>query len=263
VTAAEVSHDVAAKAPVTRLAALLDHDPASSSDMVVPPLAHWLYFLPNAAQGDLGEDGHPRRADAFASEFPRRMWAGGRVEFRAPIALGSDLTRETRTITSQRKSGRSGEMVFVTLEHRIHVADTLCIVEEQDIVYRAAAAPSPPVGDAPKPLAASRATRQFVPDEAMLFRYSALTFNAHRIHYDLPYAREVEGYPALVVHGPLIATLLMDTWRRAGPGKTPARFSFRAERPAFVNRVMTLDCEADALTAYSDGIVAMRAEVTP
>jgi len=259
----DIRADVATAAPIQGLAALLDHASPPWREGEVPPLGHWLYFLPAALQRDIGADGHPRRTDAFAEEFPRRMWAGGRVTFHAPVALGSALTRETRTIASQRKSGRSGEMVFVTLEHRIHAGDTLCIVEEQDIVYReAATAAATPAPAATEPVEIPSPARVLTPTEAMLFRYSALTFNAHRIHYDLPFAREVEGYPGLVVHGPLIATLLMDAWVRANPGTTPARFSFRAERPAFANQPLALACEGSTLTAYSGGSVAMRAEAS-
>jgi 3-methylfumaryl-CoA hydratase len=259
----ELRHDLASAAPLRGLAALLDHDRPPWREGEVPPLGHWLYFLPDASQSELGEDGHPRRTDPLVAEFPRRMWAGGRIAFPAPIPIGSALTRETRTLASERKSGRSGEMMLVTLEHRIVAGGELAIVEEQDLVYRQAATAARPV---PLPQtevgpADDECMRTIVPDEAALFRYSALTFNAHRIHYDLPYAHEREGYPGLVVHGPLLATLLADHWLRGAPGARLSSFSFRAERPAFCGQPITLWRDRGLLSASAAGQVAMRAEV--
>lgn len=230
----ETRYDIATAAPQVGLAALLDHDTAPPE--TVPPLGHWLYFLPCARQSAIGDDGHPRRDDDGLLPpvpLPRRMWAGGRVEFLAPIAVGAALTRVTTIAAIRAKCGASGDLLFVTLQHEIAADGIPAIREEQDLVYRAAAAASPPPADpppAPVPEPAD-AVRRLVADPVLLFRYSALTFNAHRIHYDRHYARDVEGYPGLVVHGPLIATLLIDHARREMPGLTPTRFSFRAEAP--------------------------------
>lgn len=231
----ETRHDVAAAAPLAGLAALLDHDPAAP--VTVPPLGHWLYFLPDARQSAIGEDGHPRRNDASLLPpvpLPRRMWAGGRIDFLAPIAVGAALVRTTTIDTIAAKRGASGDLLFVTLRHNIFADGIAAIREEQDLVYRAAAtaASAPPridpVESEPEP---ADAVRRVMPDPVILFRYSALTFNAHRIHYDRGYAQDVEGYGGLVVHGPLIATLLVDHALREMRGHTPRHFRFRAEAP--------------------------------
>ncbi len=266
----ETRHDIATAAPLAGLAALLDHDAAPPA--TVPPLGHWLYFLPDARQSALGEDGHPRRDDGGLlppAPLPRRMWAGGRVEFLAPIAVGAALTRVTTIAAIRAKRGASGDLLFVTLQHDIAADGIPAIREEQDLVYRApAAAPtaSPvllPVG--PEPAAA---VRRVTPDPMLLFRYSALTFNAHRIHYDRDYARNVEGYAGLVVQGPLIATLLIDHARREMPSLTPARFSFRAEAPLIDGAPFDLCLSREGSGARlwardTTGQPTMRAEVTP
>lgn len=230
----ETREDVATIAPLRGLAALLDH---SVTPGTVPPLGHWLYFLPDAGQSTIGTDGHPRRDDSGLLPpvpLPRRMWAGGRVEFLSPIAAGAALTRVTTIEAIKPRRGASGDLLFVTLRHDIVADGIAAIREEQDIVYRE---PAPAVS---APLAApvlpaepetADAVRRIAPDPVLLFRYSALTFNAHRIHYDRDYARDVEGYAGLVVHGPLIATLLLDHFLQASPGVTPGQFSFRAEAP--------------------------------
>lgn len=231
----ETREDVATAAPLAGLAALLDHDVSPWTPGMVPPLGHWLYFLPTARQSALGEDGHPRR-DGHGLlppvPLPRRMWAGSRVEFLAPVRVGAALTRVTTVDAISPKRGRGGDLLFVTLRHEISATGTPVIREEQDIVFREAAGAAPaPV--APPAVAAAPEPADFVrsvtPDPVLLFRYSALTFNAHRIHYDRDYARDVEGYTGLVVHGPLIATLLIDHALRAG--LVPRRFAFRAEAP--------------------------------
>jgi 3-methylfumaryl-CoA hydratase len=236
----ETRKDIATAAPLRGLAALLDHD---SVPRTVPPLGHWLYFLPDARQSAIGEDGHPRRDEQSLLPpvpLPRRMWAGGRVEFLSPIPVGAALTRVTTIDAIRAKRGASGDLLFVTLRHDIVADGIAAIREEQDIVYREPAAsaptPAPAVTVEAEPAVTveaepADAVRSISPDPVLLFRYSALTFNAHRIHYDRDYAQNVEGYAGLVVHGPLIATLLMDHFLRAVPGAKPRRFSFRAEAP--------------------------------
>lgn len=265
----ETRHDIATAAPLVGLAALLDHDAAPPA--TVPPLGHWLYFLPDARQSAIGDDGHPRRAEGGLLPpvpLPRRMWAGGRVEFLAPIAVGAKLTRVTTIAAIRAKRGASGDLLFVTLQHEIAADGDPAIREEQDLVYRAAAtastAPSTPPAE-PEP---ADAVRRVTADPVLLFRYSALTFNAHRIHYDRDYARDVEGYAGLVVHGPLIATLLLDHAGRELPGLTPRHFSFRAEAPlidgAPFDLCLTRESSGARLWARdSGGRTTMRAEVTP
>ena len=218
------------------LSATLDIDasPPRSGDPV-PPLWHWLWFLPIHRQSELGPDGHAKTGDFLPPvSLPLRMWAGGRFEFHRPLRVGQIYTRTSRIIEVHQKEGRSGPLVFVTVRHEISDAEGIALSEEQDIVYRdnpATPGTRPAVAEsAPTDAAWERIVR---PDDVLLFRYSALTFNAHRIHYDRRYAIEVGGYPGLVVHGPLIATMLMDMLRRNLPDAKVERFSFRAASPLF------------------------------
>ena len=231
----ETLHDEITAAPVRNLSATLDRDdPVPAAGTELPPLWHWLYFLPSHRQSELGADGHARRGGFLPPvPLPRRMWAGGRLQWHAPLRVGEPITRESRIVSVAHKSGRSGDLVFVLVRHEIRNAEGLALTEEHDIVYRAAARPGDPV---PAPQAApadATWSREIVPDDVLLFRYSALTFNGHRIHYDRRYVTEVEGYPGLVVHGPLIATLLVDLARRERPDARLASFSFKAVRPTF------------------------------
>ena len=163
------------------------------------------------------------------------MWAGGRLQWlpQNPLVVGDPIQRRSRIESVTHKTGRSGDLVFVLVKHEVHNAKGLALTEEHDIVYRAAAHPGDSV---PTPVAAVKGAawqREIVPDAVLLFRYSALTFNGHRIHYDRQYVTEVEGYPGLIVHGPLIATLLVDLVRRQAPGAFIKSFNFKAVRPTF------------------------------
>jgi 3-methylfumaryl-CoA hydratase len=231
----EQRNDAVHAATLDAWAATLDRDdPHAALEDDVPPLAHWLFFLPTARQSTLGPDGHPRRGGFLpAIELPRRMWAGGRLQFHQSLRVGDAITRTSRIASVDAKSGKSGALAFVTVCHEISCPRGVAIVEEHDIVYRAAPRPGA-VPPAP-PAAATDETfsRRIVPDPVLLFRYSALTFNGHRIHYDRSYVTDVEGYPGLVVHGPLIATLLMDLLRRQRPAAVVKRFAFTAKSPLF------------------------------
>jgi 3-methylfumaryl-CoA hydratase len=227
--------DTITAAPLAGLAATLDRDdPPPATGSPVPPLWHWLYFLPMQRQGELGIDGHPRRGGFLPPvALPRRMWAGGRLQFERALQVGEVATRHSRIAAIASKPARSGPLVFVTVQHEIASAAGVALREEHDIVYRGLAAPgsAPP---APTPAPRDEAfAREIVPDPVLLFRYSALTFNGHRIHYDRRYVTEVEGYPGLVVHGPLIATLLLDLLRRERPDAQVRRFEFKALSPLF------------------------------
>ena len=233
----ETVHDTLGPTPVLALAATLDH-PASPvvAGTPLPPLWHWLYFLPLHRQSEIGPDGHARRGGFLPPvALPRRMWAGSQFEFRAPLRVGDAVARTSIIDKVARKQGRSGELVFVTVRHELRCDGAVdpALVEFHDIVYREARRPAdvePPPPPAPGD---ARWWRDVVPDDVLLFSYSALTFNGHRIHYDRRYVTEVEGYPGLVVHGPLIATLLLDLLRRELPDAQVAAFQFKALRPTF------------------------------
>ena len=243
----ETLADTITAAPVRALSATLDRDdgrPVAGTPL--PPLWHWLYFLPAARASEIGPDGHPQRGGFLPPvPLPRRMWAGGRLSWEPanPLRVGDAAQRTSRIASVTHKAGRSGDLVFVTVRHEVHNAQGLALTEEHDIVYRGAPQP----GDAPSvPVAAGTSAswqRELTPDEVLLFRYSALTFNGHRIHYDRRYVTETEGYPGLVVHGPLIATLLLDLLRRQLPGAIVRRFEFKALRPSFDGQPIRLSAQ--------------------
>jgi len=231
---AERTIDTVAPGPAAALHALLDAPgPPPGAGDALPALWHWLYFLPAVAQRELGPDGHPRRGGFLPpGALPRRMFVGGRVRTSTPLTIGDRIAREGTVTGVTDKSGRSGPLVFVTVHYRLAEA----IDEHQDLVYRAAAQPSagPLAPPEPTPLDEGAWTLRLdlAVDPVLLFRFSALTYNAHRIHYDRRFATDVEGYPGLVVHGPLQAIALAELCRRSQP--QPLRtFDFRALRPAF------------------------------
>ncbi|HYF59083.1 MAG TPA: MaoC family dehydratase N-terminal domain-containing protein [Burkholderiaceae bacterium] len=209
------------------------------------PLRHWLWLFapPAPPTATLGPDGHPPRGTLVPDwPLPRRMWAGSTVDFLEPVPLDATLERHTRLESASVKTGRSGTLGFVVLRHRWLLDGRCAIDDAQTIVYRE---PAPPGGPAAPAQAAAPAAAPSPaweaahrPDEALLFRYSAVTFNTHRIHYDAPYVTGVEGYPGLVVHGPLMATMMLDAFRDAHPGARVRRFSFRALAPAFAGETL-------------------------
>ena len=230
----ETLSDVVTAAPIGGLAALLDYSTAPWPAGEAPPLSHWFNFVPQARQSDIDHDGHPKRGGFLPPiDLPRRMWAGSRLSFHAPIRVGDKVERRSTILDVTPKSGASGALVFLKLRHEISAAGPLAITEEQDIVYREAPKPGAAApARAEAKLRASAFTRTITPDPVQLFRYSALTFNGHRIHYDRDYAHE-EGYPGLVVHGPLIATLLVDHFLRHTPGAWVTKFDIRLQAPLF------------------------------
>ena len=224
-----------------------DPAPRLAAGDPLPPLWHWLYFWELAAPENLGPEGHPRLGGFLPPvELPRRMWAGSRLTFARPLRIGRSVTRRSTVQSIAEKTGRSGPLVFVTVEHSLSDDEGPAIAELHDIVYRAAPQPGP--DGAPPPVkpktdpAPGRAAwqRRLRPDPILLFRYSALTFNAHRIHYDLDFCRREEGYPGLVVHGPLLATLMVDLARRHCPDRRVGEFSFRALSPVFEGEEITV-----------------------
>ncbi|MBP8148238.1 MAG: MaoC family dehydratase N-terminal domain-containing protein [Limnohabitans sp.] len=264
-------HDLITPAPLRGLSATLDRDdPAPQAGTPLPPLWHWLFFLPQHRQSEIGPDGHARRGGFLPPvPLPRRMWAGGRLHWHQPLRVGDAVHRSSRIESVTHKSGRSGDLLFVLVRHEVHNAQGLCLTEEHDIVYRPAALPGEP---APTPVAAPAAAawqREVVPDDVLLFRYSALTFNGHRIHYDRQYVTAVEGYPGLVVHGPLIATLLVDLVRRH-TDRPVNSFEFRALRPTYEcadGRALKVCGEPDGNTVHlwaqdHEGWLTMQATAT-
>ena len=267
----ETVHDTFGPTPVAALTATLDHPAAAvPAGTPLPPLWHWLYFLPLHRHSDIGPDGHARRGGFLPPvPLPRRMWAGSQFEFRASLRVGDAVSRTSTIDDVVRKDGRTGPLVFVKVRHELRRegADEVALQEFHDIVYREARQP----GDAePPPVAAPTGAawqRTLVPDDVLLFRYSALTFNGHRIHYDRRYVTQVEGYPGLVVHGPLIATLLLDLLRRHAPEAEVAAFRFKAVRPTFDGHPMRVNGQREGNTVRlwaqdHDGWLTMDAVAT-
>ncbi|WP_211182412.1 MaoC family dehydratase N-terminal domain-containing protein [Advenella sp. EE-W14] len=238
--------------------------PVPENGQPLPHLWQWALFVDPLPLDELGTDGHPQRGGFLPPADNRnRMWAGGRVQFIKPLVVGQDATR-TSTITAiKEKSGSTGKLLFVTVKHDYTQNNELCISEEQDIVYRE---PSPPKLSGTPEAEAAQWSSEIVPTSTMLFRYSAVTFNGHRIHYDYPYVTEVEGYPGLVVHGPLIATCVLRAFTDANPDKTVTGFSYRGARPLIsplpfrVEGTIKEEGKA-AVWAQQDGSVAQLGEV--
>lgn len=237
---------------VARMAATLNRERPPQPGDLLPPLWHWIFFAPQAPTREIAIDGHPVKGSFLPDvPLPRRMWAGSRIRYRAPLRVGETAERISVIRDVQIKSGKSGALVFVTIQHTLSASGVLVVDEQQDIVYREkpGLSASPPssaesVRDPPQ------FNREVVPDPVLLFRYSALTFNAHRIHYDRDYARRGEGYPGLVVHAPLTATLLVELLFAALPGVVVDAIRFRAVRPLF-------DLEPFHLHGRHDGSAAL------
>ena len=243
-----IAEDHVTSTPARALAATLDRELSfRSGDPLLPPW-HWLYFLAMEPLADTGPDGHPKRGGFLPPvPLPRRMWAGSRMEFFRPLRIGDAIRRESRIATVTAKEGRSGTLVFVTVRHEIFSGNDRLLSDEHDIVYRDLdkGGPSPSPKMAPND---HRWLREIVPTPVLLFRYSALTFNSHRIHYDYPYVTAVEGYPGLIVHGPLLATLLLDLLSRQMPNARVTNFQFRAVAPLFDNAPFAVCGRPDAAT---------------
>jgi 3-methylfumaryl-CoA hydratase len=264
----QTRRDVITAAPLVALAALLDRDdapPRAGDD--APPLSHWLYFLPAYRQSEAGPDGHARKGEFLPPvPLPRRMWAGSRLEFLRPLTVGAEVGMRSAIKDITMKEGRSGPLVFVTVRHEVEDARGVVLTDEHDIVYRGESALA--AKDTPAP-SGEQWRREIRPDPVLLFRYSAVTFNSHRIHYDYPYATKIEGYPGLVVHGPLTATLLVDLLRRNVAPLELRTFAFRALKPLFDTADFSTCGVADASgraarlwTRDSAGAVTMQAEAT-
>jgi 3-methylfumaryl-CoA hydratase len=263
----ETREDMIHVAAVNAMAATLDKQQILTAGDPLPLLWHWLFFWAVSPASGIGPDGHPKRGGFLPPvELPRRMWAGGRLKFDSDLPVASDAKRVSRIKAIDVKTGNTGRLAFVTVAHEIGAHGNISIYEEHDIVYR----------DNPQPGAAQAApkaaptdaswSRLITPDPVLLFRYSALTFNGHRIHYDRSYTTEIEGYPGLIVHGPLIATMLMELLCSQVPQQRVREFRFRAVSPTFdidtfsVNGKLSADGhEAHLWAANARGELTMQA----
>ncbi len=255
--------------PLRRLRAILDLEPeAITEGDEIPPLWHWVYFLKPVRASELGRDGHAVLGDFMPPvPLPRRMWAGGKVIFNAAIRVGEIARRESRVRDVRLKKGRTGKLCFVEVEHCFFVGTEMRFSEIHNLVYRDVKRAGendtlPP--EAPKN---AQWTQKVIPSPTLLFRYSALTFNGHRIHYDRDFCRQQEGYPGLVFHGPLTATLLLQLASGNNPGKAIAAYEFRAYSPLFDNAPFTLNGRMDGIGAElwasnAEGRLAMKASVS-
>jgi 3-methylfumaryl-CoA hydratase len=252
--------------PLKRMRAMLDYTPKSMTDgEVVPPLWHWAYFINPVRASDLGRDGHAAQGEFMPPiPLPRRMWAGSQLKFNAPLRVGEKARRESTIRDVRLKQGRSGKLCFVEIEHAILVGDELKLTEIHNVVYRDIKQPGDDKAEPPEAPDKAQWTREVVPDSTLLFRYSALTFNGHRIHYDLNFCHHQEGYPGLVVHGPLTATMLLETAIRHNPDRSLTACEFRAYSPLFNNVSFTLNgkIEGDDTVLWAtnpDNRLAMKA----
>jgi 3-methylfumaryl-CoA hydratase len=250
------------------LAATLDATFDRTSPL--PLLWHWAYFNPVVGTAGLGPDGHPRRDSPMLVDFPRRMWVGGAVLAESPLRTDTASVRRTRLLSHAHKTGSTGELFVVTLEHTVEQDGRSVIVERQDVIYRQAGGATPPAGPAATPPPTQGWRETVRPTSALLFRFSAVTFNSHRIHYDHDYATSVERYPDLVVHGPLTAMLLAESASRH-LGERLRSFAYRAASPLFVDQPVYVDGvevegsggkTATMTATRNDGVVGMTATAT-
>ena len=229
----------------------------------LPPAWQWLYFHDIVRASELGDEGHPQLGITMPPvPLPRRMWAGGRLDFARPMRLGSRVQRTSTISSIKPKEGKTGPLYFVTVEHDFQSEGLHTLLEQQTIVYREMSSTAEVPAATPAPTGAGFSTNWQL-DSTALFRYSALTFNGHRIHYDVDYSRQVEGYPNLVIHGPLIATLLLDLANREG--RPLRRFTYRAKNPLFLPAAFTVNGTTDGdrtklWAANPSGGLAMEAE---
>lgn len=217
----------------------------------LPPLWHWLYCLQGLPPSELGPDAHPARG-GFLPPVPlsNRMWAGGQLTFHRELPLGATVSKRSQVAAVDHKRGRSGDLVFVTVRHDVQLAGQLAVSELHNIVFKAPSPPQAATASAPRSRPAPLVTEAFTPNSTTLFRYSALTFNGHRIHYDVDYCRETEGYSALVIHGPLTATLLAGLAQRVA--NQPLRhFEYTGQRPALLGQTLQLEAALDPADSHS------------
>jgi itaconyl-CoA hydratase/mesaconyl-C4 CoA hydratase len=239
-------------------------DPIPEVGMRLSPLWHWAFFLETVPIAQTGLDGHPARGSFLPPADNRnRMWAGGRVSFDGALEVGVEARKTSTVAAIQEKKGRTGSLLFVTVKHDIEQKGKLVVSEEQDIVYRE---PSPPKLQGTEPAPPSQWSEPVDPSPVLLFRYSAVTFNSHRIHYDHPYVTQTEGYPGLVIHGPLIATMMCRAFAHAHPNASVKHLAYRGLRPLIAPRGFsvagTVVASGEAkLWAEQDATLAHQAEL--
>ncbi|BBP77445.1 hypothetical protein PHLH7_35490 [Pseudomonas sp. Ost2] len=259
----EEAHDQLSRNLLKRIAATFGES-APSHGEALPPLWQWCFFQDPVAESQLGGDGHPARGGFLPPADNRnRMWAGGRLEFFHDLRAGHDATRVSTITRIEEKQGRTGSLLFVTVQHEYSQDGRLAIREEQDIVYRE---PTPPKQGSGEALVEGEWREAIEPTPTLLFRYSAVTFNGHRIHYDYPYVTATEGYPGLVVHGPMIATLNLRAFCQAHPEANLRRFAYRGLRPLIAPQPFEVGGRIVSpgvaeLWAGNAGGIAQRAEV--
>jgi itaconyl-CoA hydratase/mesaconyl-C4 CoA hydratase len=259
----ETLHDNLDIGHAQKVALTLDA-PAPGAGDPLPLLWQWGFFNGGVPYAEIGDDGHPKRGGFLPPADNRnRMWAGGRVQFIQPLRAGVAAQKQSTILNVVEKQGRTGKLLFVTVKHDYTQEGALCISEEQDIVYRE---PSPPKLQGTTPAPQAQWSETIEPTEVMLFRYSAVTFNGHRIHYDYPYVTQKEGYPGLVVHGPMLATLMCRAFVSANPDKQPVSLSYRGLRPLIAPKpFMAAGCVQEegkaALWIEQDGTLAHQAEL--
>ena len=262
------SFDVVSERLAQSFKAIFEPHLAPSAAGHAPLGIHWCLSPAIAAMEQLGADGHPARNLSLPPvPQPRRMWAGGELQVHDALRIGDEVRRVSTIRDIVRKQGRSGELWFVAVDHRYHTARGIALSERHDIVYREAATPKPAASDgekaAPAPGRPVGRSWVLIPSSTLLFRYSAITFNGHRIHYDLPYATQVEGYEGLVVHGPLQATLMLNLAAAHGAG-IPATFRYRGVAPAIAGRNLTIAASPDGRRFWTQGdggVIHMEADV--
>ena len=260
--------DVVTPAGVQRFYAALDLQPLPhyAENNLAPLGFHWCLCLPDTALSELGDDGHPQKGGFLPPvPFPRRMWASAKTEFIKPLPIGQSVKRISTVASINEKTGKSGSLVFVNVDHETYASDELAIKEQQTIVYKEASTQAMPLPNTDVgPPQGWEVVEELLPTTPMLFRYSSLTFNSHRIHYDLDYAKNQEMYPALVMHGPLQATLALQLAASRGVIKS---FSFRGLAPAFCNQPLFLAAnfdqeQAELATIGSDGVKRLEAKAS-
>ena len=234
--------DSMAPEQLQRFEAMMDRDPSEvQAGTTLPPCAHWIYFTPMERQSDIADDGHAKKGSFLPPvDLPKRMWAGGKIQFKKPLKTGIPADKKSTIVKIEEKEGTSGKLCFVTVRHQISASGAVAVDEEQQIVYREASEEGAhPIRTKPMDIDFDW-KKSRVLTSAELFRYSALTFNGHKIHYDFPYTTDQEGYPNLIVHGPLLLTLLLNAFKSKSDGKVIEEVDYKSVGPIYLGEELTI-----------------------